>query len=231
MCNKTVFCARPNVLTSHLFVSCKDLYDRGIRRNGVYDINTPNKKVLKVYCDMKTDCGGWTVIQRRVDPSTDFNRNWSDYKLGFGSVEKNLWIGLENMHSLARPDASTTLRIELKHIHKRDQLLFAKYGSFKIGSETDGFRLNVAQYSGTAGDALSGMHNGRKFATFDRNDETRVDCPRRGFGGWWYGICHIGYLNGRYPSSLYEAYTTMSWRPIDDRYGTIYFSEMKVRRN
>eukprot|EP00795_Rhopilema_esculentum_P013618 gene13618-biopygen3609 len=104
---------------------------------------------------MKTDGGGWTVIQRRVDSSTDFNRGWSDYKHGFGDVGKNMWMGLENMHSLAGLNSNTTLRIELKHRLKGDELFFAKYGSFKIGNETDGYRIRVSGYSGTAGDAFN----------------------------------------------------------------------------
>ena len=39
-------------------------------------------KVIEVFCDMDTDGGGWTTIQRRVNGSVDFNRPWVDYKNG-----------------------------------------------------------------------------------------------------------------------------------------------------
>eukprot|EP00795_Rhopilema_esculentum_P013616 gene13616-biopygen3607 len=128
---------------------------------------------------METDGGGWTVIQRRIDGSTDFNRGWSDYKHGFGDVEKNMWIGLENMHSLAGLNSNTTLRIELKHRLKGDELFFAKYGSFKISDETDGYRIGVSGYSGTAGDAFNVIpsymaNNNMVFTTKDRDNDNDI---------------------------------------------------------
>ncbi|XP_065052161.1 fibrinogen-like protein A [Rhopilema esculentum] len=213
---------------------CKDLYDSGKKESGAYHITRPNKQVLKVYCDMETDGGGWTVIQRRIDGSTDFNRGWSDYKHGFGDVEKEMWIGLENMHSLASPSSNTTLRIELKHLLKGNQSLFAKYGSFKIADESDGYRISHSDYSGTAGDACNMdppavRMNGMRFFTKDFDND--FGCSVGFQGGWWFNRCHSCYLNGLIPYKPSNEPTFMSWKSIDLDWGNIYFSEMKLRRN
>ena len=43
------------------------------------------------FCDTGTADGGWTVIQRRVDSSVDFNQSWSDYEKGFGDLNGEFW--------------------------------------------------------------------------------------------------------------------------------------------
>ncbi|XP_061190544.1 fibrinogen gamma chain-like [Saccostrea echinata] len=74
---------------------CRDLSYDGHTNSSVYQIYPfgTSKSPIKVYCDMETMDGGWTVIQKRLDGSPSFDRNWTEYKNGFGEPEGNVWIG------------------------------------------------------------------------------------------------------------------------------------------
>ena len=56
------------------------------------------------------------VIQRRDDfgePRETFNREWDDYKHGFGNPEAEFWLGNENIYMLTNTD-DHMLRVELE---------------------------------------------------------------------------------------------------------------------
>ena len=150
-----------------------------------------------MFCDMTTDGGGWTVIQKRVDNSTDFYLDWPSYKQGFGTLTGNLWLGNDNIHRLTA-SGNTVLRVELEDWD--GNTTYAVYGTFEVDNESNKYRLTVGAYSGTAGDSLS-VHNGMFFSTKDRgNDLWDGRCAQESLkaGAWWYKKCAKANLNGRY---------------------------------
>ena len=78
-----------------------DCYEITSCVNGVYNIFPygHGNGGIPVYC-MCTGQGLWTVIQNRFDGSVGFNRNWTDYKHGFGDVSGEYWQGNEVIHQL-----------------------------------------------------------------------------------------------------------------------------------
>lgn len=178
--------------------SCKDLLDFGDSGSGLRQVypyyGRPNDNVT-VYCEQEIDGGGWTVFQRRVNNTIreNFSRRWREYQAGFGDVENEFWIGLEALHALTKTEQE--LRVDLEDFEGSHR--WAKYGTFRVGSEDTNYRLTIGSYSGDAGDDMS-KSNGGRFSTLDADHNTysRDHCGRVYQGGWWYKNCGWVNLNG-----------------------------------
>ena len=173
---------------------------------------------------MKTDGGGWTVFQRRLDGSVDFHRNWTDYVHGFGNISREHWLGLSKLHRLANGSLSTKLRVDMRD--KNNSKGYASYSTFYIGGSTSDYTLHVSEYSGTAGDSLA-YHNLMKFSTKDDdNDQWGGNCATTR-GAWWYKSCYHSNLNGLYGADTNDGIVWYHWKGW--QYSLPYV-EMKIRR-
>ncbi|XP_065161406.1 angiopoietin-related protein 2 isoform X2 [Atheta coriaria] len=183
--------------------SCVDLLNAGMRDSGVYylQIRGTTYWFLKVFCEQEIAEGGWTVIQRRDDygdPRENFNRDWSDYKNGFGDPGKEFWLGNENIYMLTNNE-EYILRVELEDFEGNKR--YAQYSHFKIYSEAEYYKLEIDGYEGNAGDSLNDPwygSNNSPFSTYNRdNDRSSLNCASMLKGGWWWKSCGRG-LNGLY---------------------------------
>uniref|UniRef100_W5M325 Tenascin R (restrictin, janusin) n=1 Tax=Lepisosteus oculatus TaxID=7918 RepID=W5M325_LEPOC len=205
--------------------NCAQHLLNGETLSGVYTIyvNRDPSQGVQVYCDMITDGGGWIVFQRRQNGLTDFSRKWNDYRYGFGNLEDEFWLGLDNIHRIAS-QGRYELRIDMKD---GQESVYANYDKFAIGDARSLYKLRIGEYNGTAGDSLS-YHQGRPFSTKDRDNDIAVtNCALSYKGAWWYKNCHRANLNGKYGESSHsQGINWYLWKGHDF---SIPFVEMKMR--
>ncbi|KAL1785388.1 angiopoietin-4 [Sigmodon hispidus] len=180
-----------------LFQDCAEIKRSGANTSGVYTIRVANMtRPLKVFCDMETDGGGWTLIQRRQDGSMSFQRTWEEYKEGFGNVAREHWLGNEAVHRLTSRTAHL-LRVELQDWEGHQTSI--QYEHFQLGSEKQRYSLSVNSSSSPTGLRNSLAPQGTKFSTIDMdNDNCMCKCAQIMSGGWWFDACGLSNLNGIY---------------------------------
>ncbi|XP_022252596.1 techylectin-5A [Limulus polyphemus] len=212
---------------------CADILLSGHRSSGVYRIwpkSWMTIGTLNVYCDMETDGGGWTVIQRRGDygnPADYFYKPWKDYKLGFGNIEKDFWLGNDRIFALTN-QRNYLIRFDLKD--KENSTRYAVYQDFWIENENYFYRLHISNYSGNAGNSF-GRHNGHNFSTKDEDhDAHETHCAQTYKGGWWYDRCHESNLNGLYLNGEHNSYADgIAWRAWKGYHYSLSQVDIKIR--
>ncbi|XP_044316962.1 microfibril-associated glycoprotein 4 isoform X2 [Drosophila rhopaloa] len=191
-----------------------------------------NVEPFFVFCDQKVRGGGWTKVVNRNDGKEDFSRKWADYKIGFGPLTTEFFIGLDKLHQITSSD-NYELLVELQN--RKQELRYALYDHFSIGSESEQYRLNVlGKYQGDAADALR-QHTGKKFSTQDRdNDESEQNCAALQSGAFWYGSsCNLSNPFGLYQRHLerdVDGFKGILWRGfLDGPKGSLKIVRMMVR--
>ena len=187
--------------------------------------------MFQARCDMDTDGGGWLVIQRRINGSVDFYRNWTDYVHGFGDLEGEFWYGLENIHCLTTRD-DVELRIELGN--GTTPSVVWTYQLFRVGGAETDYTLTIGQGQGVGGTYDSMAYNsGGRFTTPDNdNDGYSGNCAAVYGGGWWYkSSCSWSFLNSKYQfHTPGNVWSRLCW-PVNSGSNPTYYNlvQMKIR--
>lgn len=199
---------QPHPVQHLIYKDCSDYYVLGKRSSGIYRVTPDHRNSsFEVYCDMETAGGGWTVLQARLDGSTNFTRGWKDYKAGFGNLEREFWLGNDKIHLLTK-SKEMILRIDLEDFN--GLTLYAVYDQFYVANEFLKYRLHLGNYNGTAGDALRFSrhynHDLRFFTTPDRDNDRYPsgNCGLYYSSGWWFDACLSANLNGKYYHQRYK---------------------------
>ncbi|KAM6415190.1 angiopoietin-related protein 3 [Rhynochetos jubatus] len=197
---------------------CTALYNSGVRSSGVYTIKPNGSEAFDVYCEVKLG-SSWTVIQNRVDGSLDFNQTWDAYTNGFGDLNEEFWLGLNQTYSITR-QGDYILRIELQDW--KDNKRYIEY-AFSLGGPETAYTLQLSRISGSIPNALPEQTELR-FSTADRAMDVINDfnCPENYLGGWWHSECEETNLNGKYvaPRSRgrLDRKKGLYWKPKKGRY-------------
>ncbi|KAL7630321.1 UNVERIFIED_CONTAM: hypothetical protein RMT77_019530 [Armadillidium vulgare] len=212
--------------------NCKEIQKVGDTESGIktiYPYRCCIEKSVNVFCDQETDGGGWTVIQYRYDfaKRENFYRRWTEYKLGFGNLESEFWLGLDNIHALVS-DSLMELRIDLEDYE--GNIRWAKYSYFHISDESNKYSIDFGDYSGDAGDGLR-PHLGSKFSTHDQdNDASGENCASNYKGGWWYKQCHESNLNGLPHKGTHSSFADgINWKPFRGYHYSLRKSKLSIR--
>ena len=148
---------------------------------------------------METDGGKWLVIQRRINGSVDFYRNWTDYVHGFGDLEGEFWYGLENIHCFTTRE-DVELRIEVGN--ETTPSIVWTYQLFRVSGAATEYILTTGEGQGTGSPDNMAPQDGRRFSTRDHdNDAWSRNCAAVYGGAWWYNACFSSNLNGKYTYS------------------------------
>ncbi|XP_066294307.1 tenascin-X-like isoform X1 [Branchiostoma lanceolatum] len=203
---------------------CGQVVANGESESGPFTVYpTDGSEPIEVWCDMETDGGGWIVFQRRQDGSVDFWRRWREYRAGFGENTGEFWLGNDNIHRLSN-QGEYQLRIDLGD---GADAVYGEWDNFKLGSESDLYKLIIGEYSGTSGDSLT-YHNNRPFSTRDKdNDVALSHCAFAYHGAWWYKNCHRSNLNGQYGDNTHSQ--GVNWYHWKGHEKSVPFVEMKMR--
>ena len=215
---------------------CNDLLHSGHNMSGIYTIWPRNRvmegRPLEVYCDMDTDGGGWTLIQRRGNfgRSTDFfYKDWASYKEGFGDLDKDFWLGNDNIFAISN-QKQYVARFDLKDVEGSKR--YAQYDFFWIDDENHKYMLHIRDYKGDAGDSMYPRHDKQKFSTKDKKNDSwkSGDCAVSFKGAWWYADCHDSNLNGLYLRGKHESQANgINWKTWKGHKESLEETEIKLR--
>ena len=128
-----------------------------------------------------------------------FERSWDEYVEGFGDVDSNFWLGLEDIHYLT---TECTMRLQIDVVPFNIPAVSIPYPQFQVGDATSDYLLTVT--SDIPGhESLNNSFtrsSGMRFTTYDRDNDLSAanNCAVDYKAGWWFNNCYKLNLNGVY---------------------------------
>lgn len=93
-------------------------------------------------------------FQHRFDGSVNFDRDWDEYKNGFGNLTGEFWLGNEKVHYISI-QGTYELRFDLL-FSPLNARVYLQWDSFLLASESNNYALqNLGSYEGSFGNDLN----------------------------------------------------------------------------
>ncbi|XP_057297327.1 fibrinogen-like protein 1 [Hydractinia symbiolongicarpus] len=213
----------------HAKKDCLEWRENGALEDGLYKIKV-NDQIFEVFCDMKTDGGGWTMIQNRFRSNNTirFNRTWDEYKHGFGDLTTEFWLGNDYIHNLST-QGEITLRIHSTAENNMKKVSILTH--FRVSGEHKFYQVTYQSMSGPSLNGVDTEFNQSDFSTFDldRDSKLNINCAERFNTGFWLDGCPMANLNGPYAAGF--GFIWKNWNaPEDLQIYQLKSSSMMIRR-
>ncbi|XP_046865772.1 ficolin-2-like isoform X1 [Drosophila willistoni] len=156
---------------------------------GIHDIEIDEISSITARCNNDIAGGNWMVILNRFDGSENFTRSWNEFRMGFGNLNGEFFIGLDHLHRITNSQ-QFELYVEYKYFDGIKG--FARYDNFRIGNENTGYVLKSlgAFYGSNIDDLMTSNNLNQKFTTYDKdNNKDYRNCAQTFKGAWWFGFC------------------------------------------
>jgi hypothetical protein len=88
------------------------------------------------------------LVQQHYNGSKFFHRTWQEFKVGFGSITGDYWIGNELLHLLTK-GGGCRLRVDVQ-LQTGLSWQWAEYNTFIVDDESSGYTLHIGDSNGTA---------------------------------------------------------------------------------
>ncbi|XP_051881451.1 uncharacterized protein LOC127575596 [Pristis pectinata] len=182
----------------HLYPDCKALNRFGNKPSGMYVIKPKNNSPVLVYCDMKTEDGGWILVQKvKKGNNLPFPTTWKQYENTFGDFNNNYWLGNIYLHQLTQEQ-----RYDVKFVLQGgNETVNIDFDSFNIDGEDNNYALRLGAPLNDSDHHKQLLKNDNMmFSTedMDNDRDSTKNCAKLYGGGWWFNDCTSVMFNSQH---------------------------------